>query len=66
LPLISTAASLVVAIIGTFFYNALSANIETVKMLWDIEHGHAAHAKKKTSTQTKSIELEDNDDVFED
>lgn len=44
LPLLSTAASLVVAIIGTFFYNALSAECETVKLKWDIEHGHSAQA----------------------
>lgn len=49
LPLVSTAASLVVAIIGTFFYNALDAKIETVKMLWDIEHGHAAQTRIKRS-----------------
>lgn len=57
LPLISTAASLVVAIIGTFFYNALVARIETVGMLWDIEHGHAAEAKVKKRVPVKSEEI---------
>lgn len=53
LPLISTAASLVVAIIGTFFYNALQARIEIVGMLWDIEHGHAAQSKIKKRVPAK-------------
>lgn len=53
LPLISTAASLVVAIIGTFIFNALNDEIERVKMLWDIQHGHSAQTRS-TPTQPQS------------
>lgn len=66
LPLISTAASLVVAIIGTFFYNALNAEIETVKMRWDIEHGHAAEAKNKKLSTPAILPITDDDYIDED
>jgi len=41
LPLISTAVSIVVAVIGTFLYNALIDRIDTVCKKWDIHHGHS-------------------------
>lgn len=52
LPLISTAASLVVAIIGTFLFNVLNARISEVQKLWDIEHGHAAESIKRKILRT--------------
>ena len=39
IPLISTAASIIVAIIGNFIYNALVADIETILRKWDVENG---------------------------
>jgi biopolymer transport protein ExbB len=41
LPLISTAASIIVAIIGTFLYNALIDKIDTVCKKWDIHNGRS-------------------------
>lgn len=40
LPLLSTAVSIVVAIIGTFIYNSVASKIEKSLKLWDIEHGN--------------------------
>lgn len=39
IPLLSTAASLVVAILGSFFYSILVNKIEFILKRWDIEHG---------------------------
>ncbi len=39
IPLISTAASIIVAIIGNFIYNALAADIETILRYWDVKNG---------------------------
>jgi biopolymer transport protein ExbB len=41
MPLISTAVSIVVAVVGTFLYNALVDRIEVVSKKWDIHHGHS-------------------------
>lgn len=46
LPLMSTAVSIVVAIVGTFLYNSLLGEIENVKMRWDICHGHSAQSRE--------------------
>lgn len=45
LPLVATAASLVVAIFGTFVFNALEAKIEEIEKKWEITHGYS---KKST------------------
>lgn len=59
LPLMSTAASLVVAIIGTFFFNALQNEIEVVCMKWDIAHGYASQTKFKSIVKDKTSEEEE-------
>lgn len=41
LPLMSTAVSIVVAIIGTFCYHAIVAKIDETLRYWDIQHGYA-------------------------
>lgn len=61
-PLLSTAASLVVAIVGSILYYILSDDIDTVEMKWDIHHGHAAQSKGKK----RASYVEDEQDVFED
>jgi len=40
LPLMSTAVSIVVAIIGTFCFNFTNAKIEETLKYWDIYHGY--------------------------
>jgi len=40
LPLLSTATSIVVAIIGTFCFNFVNAKIEQTLKYWDISHGY--------------------------
>ena len=40
LPLLSTAVSIIVAIIGTFCFNHISALIEETLKYWDIHHGY--------------------------
>lgn len=40
LPLLSTAVSIVVAIIGTFVFNSVNARIEETLKMWDIAHGN--------------------------
>ncbi|ADR35282.1 MotA/TolQ/ExbB proton channel (plasmid) [Sulfuricurvum kujiense DSM 16994] len=66
LPLISTAASLVVAIIGTFFFNALQNEIDVVRMKWDVVHGHAAQTKVGLICKDKLVENEEVLDGSED
>jgi len=41
LPLLSTAVSIVVAIIGTFCFNSVNAKIEETLKYWDICHGYS-------------------------
>jgi biopolymer transport protein ExbB/TolQ len=41
LPLLSTAVSIVVAIIGTFCFNFVNAKNEETLKYWDIYHGHS-------------------------
>lgn len=40
LPLLATAASLVVAIVGNILYSILTAKAELVLKEWDLKHGH--------------------------
>jgi biopolymer transport protein ExbB len=62
-PLLSTAAALVVAIIGTFLFYSLNDEIDTVEKKWDIAHGHAAESKEKVGRRNMST---GDDDGFED
>ena len=68
-PLLSTAAALVVAIIGTFIFYSLNDEIDTVEKKWDIAHGHAAESKEKPlrreATITKNSENVGDDDGIE-
>lgn len=40
LPLLSTAVSIIVAIVGTFCFNHVNALIEETLKYWDIHHGY--------------------------
>lgn len=40
LPLLSTAVSIVVAIVGTFIFNSVVASVDETLKLWDIKHGN--------------------------
>ncbi len=40
LPLLSTAVSIIVAIIGTFIFNSVNAKIDETLKMWDIAHGN--------------------------
>jgi hypothetical protein len=40
LPLISTATSIVVAVVGTFCFNGVNAKIDETLKSWDIHHGY--------------------------
>ncbi len=41
LPLLSTAISIVIAILGTFCFNFVNARIEETLKIWDIHHGYS-------------------------